>query len=154
MNVAEKPGFQHILRILNTNVDGRQKINFALTAIKGCGRRYATVVCRKANVDLSLRAGDLGQEDLERIVNIMQNPRQFKIPDWFLNHQKDCKDGKFSQLLSNNLDNKLREDLERLKKIRVHRGLRHSWGLRVRGQHTKTTGRRGRTMGVSKKKGA
>ena len=50
-------------------------------------------------------------------------------------------------------ESKLREDLERLKKIRAHRGLRHFWGLRVRGQHTKTTGRRGRTVGVSKKKG-
>ncbi|KAJ2654222.1 ribosomal 40S subunit protein S18B, partial [Coemansia sp. RSA 1285] len=46
----------------------------------------------------------------------------------------------------------LREDLERMKKMRVHRGLRHVVGLRVRGQHTKTTGRRGRTVGVTKKK--
>lgn len=58
----------------------------------------------------------------------------------------------FLQLTSSNLDSKLREDLERMKKIRAHRGLRHYWGLRVRGQHTKTTGRRGRTVGVSKKK--
>ena len=36
---------------------------------------------------------------------------------------------------------------------RNHRGLRHYWGLRVKGQHSKTTGRRGRTVGVSKKKG-
>lgn len=35
----------------------------------------------------------------------------------------------------------MRDDLERLKKIRNHRGLRTYWGLRVRGQHTKTTGR-------------
>jgi small subunit ribosomal protein S18e len=58
----------------------------------------------------------------------------------------------FVQVLANNLDVKLRDDLERLKKIRCHRGLRHYWGVRVRGQHTKTTGRRGRTMGVSAKK--
>lgn len=56
------------------------------------------------------------------------------------------------QLMSSYLDSKLREDLERMKKIRAHRGMRHYWGLRVRGQHTKTTGRRGRTVGVSKKK--
>lgn len=37
---------------------------------------------------------------------------------------------------------------------RNHRGLRHYWGLRVRGQHTKTTGRRGKTVGVSKKRWA
>ena len=39
--------------------------------------------------------------------------------------KKDVKDGKFSQVVSNTLDMKLREDLERLKKIRAHRGLRH-----------------------------
>ena len=41
----------------------------------------------------------------------MQNPRQYKIPDWFLNRQKDPKDGRFSQGLSNGLDNKLRGEL-------------------------------------------
>ena len=33
-----------------------------------------------------------------------------------------------------------------------HRGLRHYWGLRIKGQHTKTTGRRGKTVGVAKKR--
>lgn len=35
---------------------------------------------------------------VERVVTIMQNPRQYKIPDWFLNRQKDVKDGKYSQV--------------------------------------------------------
>ena len=39
-----------------------------------------------------------------------------------------------------------------LKKIQPHRALHHFWGLRVRGQHTKTIGRQGHTVGVSKKK--
>ncbi|GFU73373.1 hypothetical protein TNCV_332421 [Trichonephila clavipes] len=47
----------------------------------------------------------------------MTNPRQYKIPDRFLNIQKDIKDGKCSQITSNNLENKLREDLERLKRF-------------------------------------
>ena len=51
-------------------------------------------------------------------MTIVANPRQFKIPDWFLNRKKDYKDGKFSQVTSNALDMKLRDDLERLKKIR------------------------------------
>ena len=54
----------------------------------------------------------------------------------------------------------MREDLERMKKIkywiyinnRLHRGIRHYFGLRVRGQHTCSTGRRGKTVGVTKKK--
>ena len=97
-------------------------------------------------------AGELTSEELERIVTIIQNPTQYKIPTWFLNRQRDIVDGKDYQTLANGVDSKLREDLERLKKIRAHRGLRHYWGLRVRGQHSKTTGRRGRTVGVSKKK--
>merc|ERR1711877_105172 len=147
------PGtFQHILRVMNTNIDGKRNIMFAITAIKGIGRRYANIVLKKADIDLSKRAGELSEEEVEKIITIMSNPRQYKIPDWFLNRQKDIKDGKTGQMMSNMLDNKLREDLERLKKIRAHRGLRHYWGVRVRGQHTKTTGRRGRTVGVSKKK--
>ena len=150
--MSDKSNFQHIIRLLNTNIDGKQKIMYALTSIKGVGRRYSNIVCKKADVDTTKRAGELSNDELERLVTIIQNPRQYKNPDYFLNRQKDPKDGKFSQLVSNAQDNKLREDLERMKKILCHRGLRHHWGLRVRGPHTKTTGRFGRTMGVSKKR--
>jgi ribosomal protein S13 len=47
--------FQHILRLLNTNVDGKRKVMYALTEIKGVGRRYANIVCKKADVDLKKR---------------------------------------------------------------------------------------------------
>ncbi|CAI5528359.1 unnamed protein product [Closterium sp. Naga37s-1] len=146
MALVANEGFQHILRVLNTNVDGRTKIMYALTSIRGIGRRFANIVCKKADVDLNKRAGELSAAELENLMVIVGNPRQFKIPDWFLNRQKDYKDGRYSQVVSNGLDMKMRDDLERLKKIRNHRGLRHYWGLRVRGQHTKTTGRRGRTV--------
>merc|ERR1712154_201274 len=151
MSLVIPEKFLHILRVMNTNIDGGRKVAFAMTSIKGIGRRFATLV-KKADVDMNKRAGELTEEEVEKIMTIVANPRQYKIPDWFLNRQKDVVDGKYSQVMSNALDNKLREDLERMKKIRVHRGLRHYWGLRVRGQHTKTTGRRGRTVGVSKKK--
>jgi len=149
----EKSNFQYILRLLNTNVDGKQKVMYAMTKIGGVGRRYSNLVCKKADIDLSKRAGELTIEELERIITIIQDPTAYKIPTWFLNRQNDIVDGKNYQILANGLQSKMREDLERLKKIRSHRGLRHYWGLRVRGQHTKTTGRRGRTVGVSKKKG-
>ena len=114
---------------MNTNIDGRRKIPYALTSIKGVGRRFAYVCLRKADVDPNKRAGELSEEEVDRVMSIVSNPRHYKIPDWFLNRQKDNKDGKYSQVTSNTLDNKFREDLERLKKIRAHRGLRHYWGL-------------------------
>lgn len=134
--------FQHILRILNTNVEGKRNVVFALTKIKGLGRRFADIICKKAEIDVNKRAGELTADEIEKLVAIIQNPRQFKVPLWFLNRQKDWKTGKYSQVFAQNFDAKLRDDVERLKKIRAHRGLRHWWGIRVRGQHTCSTGRR------------
>ncbi len=144
MSLIVGDDFQHILRVLNTNVDGRTKVMYALTQIRGIGRRFSNVVCKKAEIDMGKRAGELSAAELESLMVIVANPRQFRIPDWFLNRQKNYKDGKYLQQVSNQLDTTLRDDLERLKKIRNHRGLRHYWGIRVRGQHTKTTGRRGK----------
>ena len=47
--------FTHILRVLNTNVDGKEKIMYALTSIKGIGRRFSNICCKKAEVDLNKR---------------------------------------------------------------------------------------------------
>ena len=55
---------------------------------------------------MSKRAGELSEEEIEKIITIMQNPRQYKIPDWFLNRQKDIKDGK-----------KQKHSLERLNRV-------------------------------------
>jgi small subunit ribosomal protein S18e len=73
---ADFTSFQYIIRLLNTNVDGKQKVMYALTKITGVGRRYSNLVCKKADVDLTKRAGDLTSEELERIVTIIQNPLQ------------------------------------------------------------------------------
>lgn len=100
---------------------------FAMTAIKGVGRRYSNIVLKKADIDLNKRAGELSEEEVtcafssnssifwpklqnnnwiikwwfiqvDKVITIMSNPRQYKIPDWFLNRQKDIKDGKYSQV--------------------------------------------------------
>merc|ERR1711998_217439 len=136
--IFSRDDFQHILRILNTNVDGRAKVPFAITQIRGVGRRFANMVCKK--------------EEIDKIVAVIQNPLQF-LPSWFVNRKKDVKDGKTSHVYANHLEMKMRESLEKLWKCRAHRGLRHGWGLRVRGQRTCTTGRHGKTVGVARKKG-
>nr|XP_038967394.1 40S ribosomal protein S18-like [Rattus norvegicus] len=142
--ISEKS--QHILQVLNTNIDEQQETAFAITATKGAEQRYAHVVLRKAGIDLTKMAGELTEDKVERVITIMQNPRQYEIP------QKGVRDGRCSQVPANGLDNKLREELERLKKIRAHRGLRHFWGLHVHCQLTMSHGCRGYTVGASKKK--
>ena len=153
MSLALHPdNFQHIVRVMNTNVDGKRKVAFAFRMIKGIGVRYAHVCVKKAGVDLSRRAGTLTPEEIEKISDVITDPLKYKIPAWFLNRQRDPKGGKTEHVTSNVVDIKLRDDLERMKKVRAHRGVRHMLGLRVRGQHTCTTGRGGKTMGVARKK--
>ena len=51
--------FRHILRILNTNIEGKQKIPFGLRNIKGIGRRFAFIICKVLRLDPNRRAGEL-----------------------------------------------------------------------------------------------
>ena len=53
--IMNESNFQHILRVLNTNLDGKVKVMFALTSIKGVGRRFSNIACKKAEVDLNKR---------------------------------------------------------------------------------------------------
>eukprot|EP00030_Apusomonadida_sp_AF-17_P007401 a841173_6629.p2 GENE.a841173_6629~~a841173_6629.p2 ORF type:complete len:162 (+),score=63.54 a841173_6629:26-487(+) len=150
--LLEPKGFNTILRIMNTNVDGKKKIMYAMTAIKGCGRRYAFICLKKAGISLNRRAGELSEAEIDKVVEIMMNPMQYNVPKYMLNRQKDFRTGEYTQLLAQNIDVQMRDDLERLRKIRAHRGIRHLLGIKVRGQHTNSTGRHGKTVGVAQKK--
>lgn len=59
MSMVMPESFQHILRVMNTNLKGERKIMFSLTAIKGVGRRYANLCCKMAEINLDKRAGEL-----------------------------------------------------------------------------------------------
>merc|ERR1711959_244140 len=133
--------FTQMIRLLNTNVNGKEKIVFALTKIRGIGRRFSEIICKKGEINLTKRAGEFTVQGLEKLMEIVSNPREYKIPSWFMNHSKDRKSGTTSQITVSQIDGVMRETLERLKKLRSHRGIRHCWGVRVRGQHTKTNSR-------------
>ena len=152
LTIVPAADFQHLLRIQNTNVKGKDKVMFALTSIKGVGQRFSNLVLKLAEIDLNKRAGELTESEIELINKIFASPSEWGVPKWFLNRQSCPREGTASQLIANQVASKLREDLERLKKIKSNRGLRHFWGLKVRGQKTCSTGRRGRTLGVQRKK--
>ena len=138
--------FTHIIRVMNTNVDGKRKVAYAFRMIKGIGVRFAFLACKKAGIDANRRAGTLTPAEVEKISDVISDPQKYKIPAWFLNRNRDIKTGKTEQLVSNAVDIKLREDLERMKKMFQHRGIRHALNLRVRGQHTCNAGRRGKHL--------
>ena len=151
--VLQNPNdFTPLLRVQNTNINGKQKAPFGVRQIRGVGRRFAILALKIAQVDVNKRSGEMTEKEITTVNDILSRPTDYNIPKWFLNRQKDPKDGTYLQLVANNLDTRLREDLERMRKAKQHRGLRHYWGQRCRGQRTKSTGRCGKTLGVIRKK--
>ena len=152
IQIKNDKDFKFILRLFNTNIEGKQKIPYAIRNVRGIGRRFAHLITIKAGLNPHARAGELTDEQLDKIVDVCSNPSKYSIPNWFLNRKNDPKEGTYTQQIANGIDTKLREDLEKMKRMKLHKGLRHYFGLRVRGQHTCSTGRRGKIVGVTKKK--
>ena len=145
--------FKHIVRIANTDLNGNKKILYAMKKIKGVDVMYANMALAVAGVDKERKAGDLDGEELKRIDEALQNPSKFDAPEWILNRRKDFETGKDTHLMGADLTFTKDNDLKRMKKTKSYKGLRHQWGLTVRGQRTKANFRKqkGKGLGVKKK---
>jgi small subunit ribosomal protein S13 len=143
--------FRHILRIAGSDVAGTLKTVYALTKIKGVNTSLSNAILRKANINPDLRVGFLTESDVEKIEEIIKDPTRYNIPIWLYNRRKATETGKDTHLTSAELVLKTKTDIDQEKEIKSWRGYRHAYSLKVRGQHTKTTGRAGKALGVKKK---
>jgi small subunit ribosomal protein S13 len=143
--------YRHILRIMGTDMQGTQKTVYALTAIKGISLSLSNAVLKKAGVNPDLRVGFLTESDIGKIEDIIKEPVKYGLPTWLFNRRKDTETGQDTHIISADLVLKTKMDIDQAKEIRSWRGYRHAYGLKVRGQHTKTTGRAGKALGVKKK---
>ncbi len=144
--------FKYIVRISGTDVDGKKKVPYGLTSIKGIGSRVAKVVCRLAKVDPNKKAGYLTDEEAGKLEDVVKQVDKNNVPEWLMNRRRDPSSGEDHHLISSELIMSLRDDVNRLKKIRSYRGIRHERGLPVRGQRTRSCFRKGTAVGVSRKK--
>lgn len=142
---------RHLVRIMNTDLQGSQRVKYALTGIRGIGLRTSRVIVDSTGIDPDAVIGYLPDEDIAKLDSAIAQFEQ-NLPVWMLNRQRDPISGDSKHLLGQDIIMTLKEDLNDLKKSRAYRGLRHERGLKVRGQRTKSTGRRGSTIGVRKKK--
>lgn len=143
--------YRHILRIMGTDVEGTLKTIYALTKIKGVNLSLSNAILKKAGINPDLRVGLLTETDVGKIEEIISEPTKYGLSNWLFNRRKDAKTGKDSHLTSADLVLRNKMDIDRAKEIRSWRGYRHAYGLKVRGQRTKTTGRAGKSLGVKKK---
>ncbi|MFX1477624.1 MAG: 30S ribosomal protein S13 [Promethearchaeota archaeon] len=147
-NFKEKVFF----RKLRSQVDGNAKIEHSLTQITGIGRRFAQAIVKVAAIDPNLRIGAISEKELNQIEEIILNPIENGIPNWMVNRPKDLRSGEDLHIIGNKLEITVKRDIDRMKKIKSYKGVRHHLRLKVRGQRTRSTGRHGLVVGVVRKK--
>lgn len=122
-------------RIAGINIPENKKIIVSLSYIYGIGQSLAKKIVSDAKINLSKKASDLTNEELNRLRDLVE--KKYKI------------EGELKRTIQSNI--------KRLKEIGAYRGYRHSRSLPVRGQRTKTNSRTRRgnvrkTVGSGRKK--
>ena len=154
--VENKEDFRHLVRIANTDLKGEKKIISALRNIRGVGFQFANAICFMANVDKSKQVGYLSDDEMKRLDEVIKDPQKFGAPVWMLNRRRGYDDDSNKHLTLAELDFTKDNDIKMMKKIKSFRGMRHAFGLPVRGQRTKSNFRKskGKVLGVQRKSGA
>ena len=106
-------------RILGVDIPGKKRIEYSLRYLHGIGPTNAKLVVEEAKIDPAKRADDLTDEELARIINVIQN----------------------NYRIEGDLRREVAQNIRRLISIGSYRGIRHKRGLPVRGQRTSTNAR-------------
>ncbi|MBI5681227.1 MAG: 30S ribosomal protein S13 [Methanobacterium sp.] len=145
--------FKHMVRIARKDIDGNKTIENALAGVKGVGKALSRAIGISMDLDLNQKIGYLPDEEVNKIEEAIRDPKSHDVPDWMLNRRNDYETGETVHLIESDLMMMLRDDLNRLKKTRSYKGRRHEVGLPVRGQRTKSTFRKGSSVGVRRRRG-
>ncbi|AHF89260.1 30S ribosomal protein S13 [Opitutaceae bacterium TAV1] len=120
-------------RLLGVDIPAKKKVSFSLRYIYGIGPVRADLVVKEAELNPDMRAQDLTEEQLNKILQVITDHK------W---------------VVEGDLRRELTGNLKRLQAIGCYRGIRHRRSLPVRGQRTSTNARtrKGprRTVGVTK----
>jgi small subunit ribosomal protein S13 len=144
-----------IVRVAGRDVDGALNIERALSKVKGIGMNLShslsIAIDAKLNIPKSTPIGSLSEAQIEEIEKIIKDPISVGLPTYMINRNKDAETGKNIHIVSNELIFNTRQDISRDIANKTWRGYRHQYGQKVRGQATRSTGRTGVTVGVTKK---
>ena len=119
-------------RIAGIDLQENWKVDYALTNIMGLGWTLSKKVLKNCGIDVKKRVSDLSSDDISKISTELEKYQ-----------------------IEGDLVRVVRENIQRLQVIGSYRGMRHTKGLPVRGQRTRTNARtkRGKrkTIGAFKK---
>ena len=140
--------FKFIVRIMGRDLNGSLKLVQGISKIRGIGPNLAQYILNSLNIDGNIRIGVIINAQIEQIETVLKSPNSLQLPSFLRNRQKDMDSGKDIHLTGADLEFSLKTDLDRERALQSWRGVRHSLGLKVRGQRTRWTGRGGGAIGV------
>jgi small subunit ribosomal protein S13 len=144
----EDDDIRYFVRIGQSDLDGTQSVERALTDLNGIGRRAARIIAEEAGVDRTATFGALDDDTIEDVVDLVEGFAD-ETPEWLTNHRNEFFSGETTHRIGNDLEITRRQDINRMKMIDSYKGIRHKRGQKVRGQRTKSTGRTEGTIGVN-----
>ena len=142
--------YENLVRILGNDIHGELNMLIGLSQIKGIGYMFANSMLQVLKISPHQKIGNLTAEQVSAIEKIIQDPKAANFPIWFLNRRQDIETGEDMHLVTSDIAFNIRNDVEREKALFSWRGYRHMYGLKVRGQRTRCTGRKGGAVGVAK----
>lgn len=152
-----KEDIKYIIRLGGSDLDGRKRVRTALAKINGVGDSMAHAICEILQIPESKkRLGELSDAEISQIDDLLKNPGKFGIPLFMYNRRKDLVTGEDRHLVGSDLDYANKMGIDAMQKVRMYRGIRHYYGLKLRGQRTGSRGgamrgRSGKTVGVQRK---
>ena len=146
--VAEQ---QQIVRLVETNIDGRKSVDAAIRSVPGVSFMLSNAIVKKGGFGHK-KLGDLSEEDIKRLESIIIHPERHDIPSWLYNRRKEPATGEDKHLSASSLELSQKMDINEMRKLKTFKGVRHSLGLPVRGQRTRSSFRHGKSVGVSRRK--
>ena len=144
---------QNIIRFSETNIDGTKKVEAALRQIDGISFSFANAASTISGLG-DKTFGSLSEAELKKLEEIINNPKQYGIPGWLFNRRKDPDTGAERHIIASQSDFIQKMDINKMKRIKSYKGVRHMFGLPVRGQRTRSSFRKGKVVGVARKKAA
>ncbi len=150
---AAPPRETQIIRFVETNLSGNKNVEDAIRRIDGISFMLSNAIAKKCGFS-GRKIGQLSEAEMKRLEEAILNPQSMGIPAWMLNRRNEPVSGKNRHITASQLDFTHKMDINELKKMKCYKGVRHIQGQPVRGQRTRSSFRKGKSVGVKRKKEA
>ena len=145
----QKEQMQNLVRVAGADLKANNSLFVGLTKISGVSFMFANAICKVLDLKKSMKVSELDDSSITRIEQVVENPLKFNFPSWLLNRRRDPETGEDKHLSLSDVKFIKENDIKLMKKIKSYKGMRHQWGLPVRGQRTKSNFRRNRKPSVA-----